>query len=59
MTPILLPHRHADSFCHLIDDALAHRLCRGLACFAARGANPGRREQARCAQPALRCLGKC
>ncbi len=59
MTPLLRSHRHVDSFYHLIDDALEHRLCRGLACFAAREANPGRWEQARHVQPALHCLGKC
>lgn len=59
MTPILRSHRHVDSFYHLIDETLEHRLCRGLACFAARGGNVWRWEQSRHVQPALHCLGKC
>lgn len=47
------------SFYHLRRAPLANRCCQGLACFAARAANPGRWEQAAAESSRVYCLGKC
>jgi formate dehydrogenase iron-sulfur subunit len=47
------------SFYHLRGGALEHRHCQGLACFAARAANPGRWQQATAESSRVYCLGKC
>jgi formate dehydrogenase iron-sulfur subunit len=47
------------SFYHLRGAPLAGRACQGLACFAARAANPERWKQATAEPSRLYCLGKC
>lgn len=47
------------SFYHLDQCELTGRACRGLACFAARAANPPRWQQACNTSPDIHCLGQC
>lgn len=50
---------HLNSFYHLLDQNVANRACRGLACFVARGADPARWERACHDATRVYCLGKC
>ncbi|MCB8931819.1 MAG: NADH-quinone oxidoreductase subunit L [Fimbriimonadaceae bacterium] len=48
-----------DSFYHLHNIPMEHRLCRGLSCFAAQARNAERWSAAIAQEPPVFCLGKC
>ena len=56
------PEQHradSQSFYHLSGKDLALASCQGLACFVARGRDPGRWHEATSQTPRVYCLGKC
>lgn len=59
MKPFFATSAAHESFYHLVDVNLAGRCCQGLACFAARAADPQRWQTAQTQTPPIYCIGQC